>query len=67
VGDGTYGGERSGLVLERPFLHAAHLSFDHPVRGERLELDSPLPKDLREILDDLGEPEPPDQLAEPTG
>ena len=67
VGDGTYGGERSGLVLERPFLHAAHLSFDHPVTGERLEFDSPLPKDLREILDGLGEPEPSDQLAEPAG
>ena len=67
VGDGTYGGERSGLVSERPFLHAAHLSFDHPVSGERLEFDSPLPKDLREILDGLGEPEPSDQLADPAG
>ena len=47
LGDGTYGGERSGLVLDRPFLHAAHLSFDHPATGERLEFDSPLPADLR--------------------
>jgi 23S rRNA pseudouridine1911/1915/1917 synthase len=67
VGDGTYGGERSGLVLERPFLHAAHLSFDHPVSGERLEFESPLPVDLREVLDRLGEPEPSDQPAEPAG
>jgi 23S rRNA pseudouridine1911/1915/1917 synthase len=67
VGDGTYGGERSGLVLERPFLHAAHLSFDHPVSGERLEFESPLPADLREVLDRLGEPEPSDQPAEPAG
>ena len=63
VGDGTYGGERSGLVLDRPFLHAAHLAFDHPVTGERLEFESPLPDDLREILDRLGEPEPSDQSA----
>jgi 23S rRNA pseudouridine1911/1915/1917 synthase len=67
VGDGTYGGERSGLVLERPFLHAAHLSFDHPVSGERLEFESPLPVDLREVLDRLGEPESSDQPAEPAG
>ena len=63
VGDGTYGGERSGLVLDRPFLHAAHLAFDHPVTGERLEFESPLPDDLREILDRLGEPEPSDESA----
>jgi len=37
------------------------------VSGERLEFDSPMPKDLREILDGLGEPEPSDQLAEPAG
>ncbi|MBT5206571.1 MAG: RluA family pseudouridine synthase [Acidimicrobiaceae bacterium] len=61
LGDGTYGGERSGLVLDRPFLHAAHLSFDHPATGERLEFDSPLPADLRAVLDGLGEPEPADQ------
>jgi len=25
-------------------LHAAHLAFDHPTRGERLELSAPLPE-----------------------
>ena len=66
VGDGTYGGERSGLVLDRPFLHAAHLSFDHPVTGDHLAFDAPLPADLREILDGLGEPESLDRPAEQT-
>jgi len=33
------------------------------VTGERLEFESPLPDDLREILDRLGEPEPSDQSA----
>jgi hypothetical protein len=32
--------------LARPFLHAAELSFDHPLTGERLTFVSPLPPDL---------------------
>ena len=37
TGDPTYGGaERYGL--ERQFLHAHRLAFDHPRSGERLEL-----------------------------
>ena len=28
------------------FLHAAKLSFDHPVTGQRLEIASPMPPDL---------------------
>ena len=66
VGDGTYGGERSRLVLDRPFLHAAHLAFDHPVTGARLAFDAPLPADLREILDGLGAPEALDRPTEQT-
>jgi 23S rRNA pseudouridine1911/1915/1917 synthase len=52
VGDPTYGAadERLG----RQFLHAAGLAFDHPITGERLALESPLPADLQRFLDDLG-------------
>ena len=61
VGDRAYGGEREGLPegppLDRPFLHAAHLSFEHPVSGERLAFDAPLPADLVGLLDRLGPPE----------
>jgi 23S rRNA pseudouridine1911/1915/1917 synthase len=51
VGDPTYGvaDER----LERQFLHAAGLALDHPITGERLELDSPLPPDLQRFLASL--------------
>jgi 23S rRNA pseudouridine1911/1915/1917 synthase len=53
VGDGTYGGRRDALVLDRPFLHAAALAFDHPRTGERVSFASPLPSDLRAVLDGL--------------
>jgi 23S rRNA pseudouridine955/2504/2580 synthase len=32
--------------LKRMFLHASRLSFDHPVTGERLAIESKLPADL---------------------
>lgn len=50
AGDPVYGSDRAtagALGLERPALHAAHLGFDHPVTGERIELTEPLPEDLR--------------------
>jgi 23S rRNA pseudouridine1911/1915/1917 synthase len=53
VGDSTYGGARSQIRLDRPFLHAARLAFDHPGTGDRLEFESPLPEDLEAILDGL--------------
>jgi 23S rRNA pseudouridine1911/1915/1917 synthase len=52
VGDPTYG--KVDERLARQFLHAAGLAFDHPVTGERLELESPLPGDLQRFLDGLG-------------
>ena len=36
--------------LDRPFLHAAHLSFTHPASGERVEFSAPLPADLQAFL-----------------
>jgi len=44
-GDKQYGGPmRYGL--ERQFLHAARLAFEHPVTGEAIDIRSPLPEDL---------------------
>ena len=45
VGDPVYGG-REAYGLERQFLHAARLAFDHPVSGARVDVASPLPADL---------------------
>jgi len=49
VGDRTYGGELK-YGLERQFLHAHRLAFEHPLRAERLEFASPLPGDLEAAL-----------------
>ncbi|MDX6412590.1 MAG: rRNA synthase, partial [Gaiellaceae bacterium] len=50
TGDVTYGGARR-YGLERQFLHAHRLAFDHPLSGERLSFTSELPADLAAALD----------------
>ncbi len=39
--------------LERQFLHAKQLGFDHPRTGERLEFSSNIPNELNDILKKL--------------
>ncbi|MEZ4668868.1 MAG: RluA family pseudouridine synthase [Anaerolineae bacterium] len=53
VGDSVYGYRKQRLKLKRQFLHAAELSFDHPVTGERMHFESVLPVGLRDILEKL--------------
>jgi 23S rRNA pseudouridine1911/1915/1917 synthase len=49
AGDPTYG--RPGVLgLERQFLHAARLAFEHPFTGERVDITSTLPEDLQAAL-----------------
>jgi 23S rRNA pseudouridine1911/1915/1917 synthase len=49
-GDPEYG--TAGLYgLERQFLHATRLAFEHPISGEALELTAPLPLDLQVALE----------------
>lgn len=53
VGDLTYGADprlAERLGLERQWLHAVQLSFDHPTTGERMTFTSEYPADLREAL-----------------
>ena len=48
VGDEKYGDfALNKRVKKRLLLHAAKLSFRHPLSGERLKLESPLPGDFR--------------------
>jgi 23S rRNA pseudouridine1911/1915/1917 synthase len=48
-GDSLYG--RPGdLGLERQFLHAARLAFEHPFTGAAVDVSSPLPGDLETAL-----------------
>jgi 23S rRNA pseudouridine1911/1915/1917 synthase len=54
LGDRAYGGggaDARRLGLSRPFLHAWRLSFAHPVTGEPVEVEEPLPDDLAAALD----------------
>jgi 23S rRNA pseudouridine1911/1915/1917 synthase len=49
AGDSLYG--RPGdLRLERQFLHAARLAFQHPFTGTEVDISSPLPADLETAL-----------------
>jgi 23S rRNA pseudouridine1911/1915/1917 synthase len=53
VGDAVYGRDRklaARLGLARPFLHAAGLAFAHPITGESMRFDEPLPADLESAL-----------------
>jgi 23S rRNA pseudouridine1911/1915/1917 synthase len=50
LGDVVYGGVRAGAPFGRPALHAAVLSFAHPVTGETLEFEAPLPADFDELV-----------------
>ena len=49
VGDPSYG-TAGRLGLDRQFLHAARLSFEHPFGGEPVDVRSPLPADLQAAL-----------------
>jgi 23S rRNA pseudouridine1911/1915/1917 synthase len=41
------------LPSPRLLLHATTLAFDHPVTGERLAFESPLPDDYLAVLESL--------------
>jgi 23S rRNA pseudouridine1911/1915/1917 synthase len=53
VGDRVYGrgGWQDRLAwFPRQALHAAHLGFRHPVSGQMLDFDAPLPADMRDLI-----------------
>jgi 23S rRNA pseudouridine1911/1915/1917 synthase len=61
MGDAVYG--RGDPRIARPFLHAAELVFAHPVTGESVHFESPLPPDLASVVRELADPRsaaPPD-------
>ncbi len=65
VGDTLYGaprvprigqkkiGEKTAPALERNFLHAARIKFQHPTTGKEIEVRAPLPNELAEYLREL--------------
>ncbi len=59
AGDEKYGDFALNKALEkeglkRMFLHAWRLSFKHPVTGQTIELEAPLPPELQRFVDALG-------------
>jgi 23S rRNA pseudouridine1911/1915/1917 synthase len=53
LGDRVYGGagdDARRLGLTRPFLHSWRIAFEHPVTGQRVECEEPLPDDLASAL-----------------
>ncbi|MGE5790234.1 MAG: RluA family pseudouridine synthase [Syntrophaceae bacterium] len=60
VGDSVYGGSKRVVEstalravlkkLTRQALHAGRLSFTHPVTGEEMTFESPLPEDMAEVI-----------------
>jgi 23S rRNA pseudouridine1911/1915/1917 synthase len=56
VGDLTYGADPTlarRVGLERQWLHAVRLGFEHPASGEQVEYESDYPDDLQHALDTL--------------
>ena len=49
AGDTLYGREEPELIA-RQALHAAYLTFPHPVTGEDVHLEAALPDDIQELL-----------------
>lgn len=69
IGDPVYGGRRKlsekalspkAILAVRDFarqaLHAAVLGFDHPVTGEAMRFEAPLPDDMSDLIAALREP-----------
>ena len=58
AGDDKYGDFALNKILEkqglkRMFLHAWRLSFRHPVTGQAIQLEAPLPPELQQFIDGL--------------
>ncbi|HRQ71956.1 MAG TPA: RluA family pseudouridine synthase [Phycisphaerales bacterium] len=54
LGDDTYGPESVRKAAPRLALHAHRVTLDHPVTGERIDVRSRWPRDLRSLLSRLG-------------
>lgn len=52
AGDTMYGEDE--VILPRHGLHCARTAFDHPITGERVSLTSPIPADMRAVLESRG-------------
>ncbi len=50
AGDWLYGAE-DRVLIGRPALHSYELALTHPITGEELQFASPLPEDMRRLME----------------
>lgn len=55
VGDTTYSNGKNEFGIEGQMLHAKYLEFKHPITGEILKLEAPLPQYFENVLKKLDE------------
>jgi 23S rRNA pseudouridine1911/1915/1917 synthase len=55
VGDTTYSNGKNEFGIEGQMLHAKYLEFKHPITGETLKLEAPLPQYFENVLKKLDE------------
>ena len=53
VGDRTYCGKKDKFGLDGQLLHARTIGFDHPVTGEAMRFDAPLPDYFENVIEKL--------------
>jgi 23S rRNA pseudouridine1911/1915/1917 synthase len=51
VGDAVYG--KKSPLIDRPALHARRLAFVHPATHSKIDIEAPVPDDLRQLLEKL--------------
>lgn len=51
AGDALYGG--STLLISRQALHCSQMSFAHPISGDKIVVNSPLPKDMANLFSEI--------------
>ena len=52
-GDKLFNENLRNRGLKRLFLHASYLRFEHPISGDWIDIEAPLPKDLKSFLTDM--------------
>lgn len=55
VGDEVYSNGKNEFGVKGQMLHAKYLKFKHPVTGEELELEAPIPEYFEKVLKQLEE------------
>lgn len=53
VGDHFYGQSEEEITMERHALHAYRLRFRHPRTGDAMDIQSPMPNDMKKLLNQL--------------